>query len=195
MSAVSSRPACVPRSSNSSRRQRVRRHRGPRAFGGWEIAGFSPSLAISAFDTDTTCANPKLRRWGKAEWSRAREAALLAGRNVQANPRDTPPVVIVMQLRQVSWLAGRHRCLTFPTLGVSGLWRQRLAAHSCGGSSGLEQTFSPDSLRTRSGPGATVVHQPSYLRRRGCATSCAGRARGTPVFAYRGLILASICAR
>jgi hypothetical protein len=39
--------------------------------------------------------------------------------------------------RQVSWLTGRHLCLTFPVQGTSGRSRQWLAVHSCGGSFGL----------------------------------------------------------
>lgn len=60
-------------------------------------------------------------------------------------------------LRQVSWLAGRHRCLAFPTLNVSDPIRQRLSAHSCGGSSGLERVLT-GFPGTRLVPGATVVH-------------------------------------
>ncbi len=51
--------------------------------------------------------------------------------------RGTPPEDVLMS-RQVSWLAGRHLCLAFPTQNASvTLLRQRLAAYSCGGSSGV----------------------------------------------------------
>lgn len=42
---------------------------------------------------------------------------------------------------QVSWLAGRRGCLAFPMLGTSGIHRQLLAVHSCGGSAGLGTPF------------------------------------------------------
>ncbi|MDF9790614.1 hypothetical protein M2440_001315 [Methylorubrum extorquens] len=66
----------------------------------------------------------------------AREQAVSACHG-HAFPSDTPPEKRKPSPRQVSWLAGRHLCLTFPVRGTSDHSRQRLAAHSCGGSFGF----------------------------------------------------------
>src|SRR6266540_2005893 len=74
-------------------------------------------------------------------------------RDWPATDRDTPPEDSLLGQGQVSWLAGRRLCLSgLPGDGAPvALIDRRLAAYSCGGSSGLVAVAThriPSSLRT-----------------------------------------------
>ncbi len=81
-----------------------------------------------------------------------------SGGTDHATHRSTPPERR-SRPRQVSWLADRRPCPAFPVTSTSDPVRQRLTAHSCGGSFGIARTGStefPLSSRYRTARTLTV---------------------------------------